>query len=367
MCNLSNGLETLSTLDYVFYGGAPLARPCGDQIARVTTLQVCIGSTEILNAPNYLTLGREDWEYFEWSAEAGIVMEPATERSFEMVIKQTLDRQHQIVFHNFPELSEWRTKDLFEQHPTKPNLWRYVGRLDDLLVFSNGEKTNPEAFEKTIEGHPWVQGALVVGSGQFQAGVIIEPRADRKTAGDEVFIDEIWSWVEKANAECPAHAKVWHSMIMMSTPEKPFRGAAKGSVMRKATYELYESEIAQLYKPQDEFSVHESDGIDARTDLGSIKAVVRTALRTCLASSNLEYTDNDDIFFGGFDSLRVLQMRKILSRVFRAKALRQPVCPPRFIYNSPTVNQLSRAIQQRITGNDTQVHKIAYPGSTQQS
>jgi aryl carrier-like protein len=148
-------------------------------------------------------------------------------------------------------------------------------------------------------------------------------------------------------------------MIMMATPEKPFRRAAKGSVMRKATYELYESEIAQLYKPQDEFSVHESDGIDVRTDLASIKAVVRTALHTCLASSNLEYTDNDDIFFGGFDSLRVLQMSKILSRVFRAKALRQPVCLPRFIYNNPTINQLSRAIQQRITGNDHNVIKAS--------
>ena len=45
ICKLSNGLETLSkkrltlsTLDYVFYGGAPLGRSCDDQIARVTNL-----------------------------------------------------------------------------------------------------------------------------------------------------------------------------------------------------------------------------------------------------------------------------------------------------------------------------------------
>ncbi|KAF3389104.1 hypothetical protein F1880_004567 [Penicillium rolfsii] len=109
-CSLFNGLETLSTLDYVFYGGAPLARSCVNQIARVTNLQVCIGSMEILNAPNYLTRDSEDWEYFESSAEAGISMEPATDRSSEMGIKHKLDRRHQIIFHNFPELSEWRTK-----------------------------------------------------------------------------------------------------------------------------------------------------------------------------------------------------------------------------------------------------------------
>lgn len=89
-----------------------------------------------------------------------------------------------------------------------------------------------------------MQGALVVGSGQFQAGLIIEPHADRKAANDKAFFDEIWSWVEKANAGCPTHAKVWHSMIMVATPENSFKRAAKGSIIRKATYELYESEIA---------------------------------------------------------------------------------------------------------------------------
>lgn len=57
--------QTLSTPDYIFYGGAPLARSCGDQIARVTNLQVSIGSMEILNTLNYLTRDPEDWESFE--------------------------------------------------------------------------------------------------------------------------------------------------------------------------------------------------------------------------------------------------------------------------------------------------------------
>ncbi|KAJ5427067.1 hypothetical protein N7465_002137 [Penicillium sp. CMV-2018d] len=359
MCNLPNGLKALSTLDYVFYGGAPLARSCGDQITRVTNLQVSIRSTEILNAPNYLTQEPDDWEYFEWSAEAGIVMEPATERSFEMVIKQKMDRRHQIVFHNFPELSEWRTKDLFEQHPTKPNLGRYVGRLDDLLVFSNGEKTNPVTFEKTIEGHPWVHGALVVGSGQLQAGLIIEPHADRKVADDEAFFDEIWSWVEKANAGCPAHAKVLHSMTMVATPEKPFKRSAKGSIMRKATYELYESEIAQLYKRQDESSIHGSDFIDGPTDLASIKSVLRSALRTCLASSSREYTDNDDIFVGGFDSLRVLQMSKTPLKSLPYENVRSSIlsATQRITHNDHNAIKVSPTLMSREEKMSAMIHK----------
>ena len=157
--------------------------------------------------------------------------------------------------------------------------------------------------------------------------------------------------MEKANAECPAYAKVWHSMVLMATAGKSFKRAAKGSVIRKATYELYESKIAQLYKRQNAFATHEADGTDVPTDLASIKAAVRTALRTSQASSQKDYADSEDIFAQGVDSLRVLQMSNILSKVFRAKATSQPVCPPRFIYNNPTINQLSRAIQQKIIGN----------------
>ncbi|KAJ5727944.1 hypothetical protein N7493_005764 [Penicillium malachiteum] len=350
ICNSSNGLETLSTLDFIVYGGAPLSRSCGDKVTRVTHLQVGIGSTEMMSVPCYLTRDPADWEYFEWSAEFGVVMEPATDRSFELVIKRKADTKYQIVFQNYPELSEWRTKDLFEKHPTKPGLWRHIGRLDDWLVFSNGEKTNPAAFEKAMEGHPWVQGALVLGSGQFQAGLIIEPRPDHKATDEKAFIDEIWPLVQRANDECPAYAKVWQSMIILSDPDKPFKRADKGSVLRKMTCNLYESEISELFKGQDGSSSHEPGAIDALTDFENIKAVVRTALKTCQTSSGRISADNNDIFDGGLDSLSVLRMSKIISAACRVTSASQ-VCPPRLIYNNPTIEQISRALQQNITGN----------------
>lgn len=32
----------------------------------------------------------------------------------------------------------WATGDLLEQHPTKPTLWKVLGREDDQIVFSTG-------------------------------------------------------------------------------------------------------------------------------------------------------------------------------------------------------------------------------------
>ena len=37
----------------------------------------------------------------------------------------------------------YATSDLLEQHPTKPHLFRVFGRVDDQLMLSTGEKTNP--------------------------------------------------------------------------------------------------------------------------------------------------------------------------------------------------------------------------------
>ena len=69
--------------------------------------------------------------------------------------------------HNFPDKKEWRTKDLFKPHPKKPSLWRFHGRLDHIIVLSNGEKFNPVPVETLVQGHPVIMGSLVVGQGRF--------------------------------------------------------------------------------------------------------------------------------------------------------------------------------------------------------
>ncbi|PLN82770.1 acetyl-CoA synthetase-like protein [Aspergillus taichungensis] len=61
---------------------------------------------------------------------------------------------------------------------------------------------------------------------------------------------------------------------------------------------------------------HQSAGIEAPTGLEAIKGIVKTALRTCLGSSDREYTDDDGIYIGGFDSLRVLALSNIVLSLF---------------------------------------------------
>ncbi|KAK4099156.1 acetyl-CoA synthetase-like protein [Parathielavia hyrcaniae] len=337
LCKLPGGLEAISTLDTVLFGGAPLARSCGDNLSKVTNLYNGIGSTEAWIIPNLVAADPADWDYHEWNPNVGIVMEPTgDDKLAELVIRRQPGNDYQTVFHNFPDLNEWRTNDLFERHPTKPTLWKYVGRIDDILVLSNGEKLNPVTFEKIVEGHPGVSGVLVVGAGQFQASLLVEPNPERVKAGADALVQELWSTVEEANIQYPAHARVWRSMITLASPEKPFKRTAKGSVMRQATYRLYEAELKALYDKQQQplTNGHSVNGV-----LGSsnAKATIRSAVKSVLVSRAEPITDDTNFFSLGMDSLQVMQLLQTLS-------LYHITCTTRMVYENPSVDLLLRAV-----------------------
>ncbi len=112
---------------------------------------------------------------------------------------------------NFPDVEHWHTKDLFRPHPTKPSLWQFYGRTDDIIVLSNGEKFNPVPSEAIVAGHRLLSGALIVGQGRFQAALLVE--ADEIANPTETLIESIWPIVERANAQAPGHARIIRSMI----------------------------------------------------------------------------------------------------------------------------------------------------------
>ncbi|KAK4466818.1 hypothetical protein QBC42DRAFT_292971 [Cladorrhinum samala] len=356
VCALPGGLDALGRLEYIYSGGAPLAKECGGHICRRTRLVNGIGSTEAWTFTTLVPVDPEDWEYFEWNDRAGIVMEPVpstesdggvSDRLAELVIKRRPGPEgsrFQFVFKNFKHLDEWRTRDLYERHwdgKKRDKLWRYVGRMDDVVVLSNGEKVNPVLFEKEVEGCPLVHGAVVVGERRFQTGLIIEPQGTVEDA--DKYLDEIWPWIEKANAKCAAHARVWPSMVILADKRKPLHRTPKGSVMRRPTLQLYESEINDLYgnKINNNDNQQEQTG-DSRDQNVDAASVVREAV-TKLAEGDLPLDDGTNFFFQlGFDSLKVLQLAHLLAgRLPRALA---NAIRPRLIYQNPTISKIVSAL-----------------------
>ena len=250
------------------------------------------------------------------------------------------------LWYTFPELNEISTHDLFSKHPSKPNLWRYMGRSDDLLVFSNGEKYNPTAMESTLQSHPAVKGAIVVGHARFQPAALLELKGNPPQSDHEKqeLLDSFKPYVAKLNDSAPGFAKLRRDHVAFTQPDKPMIRADKGTVKRSATAKLYEKEIDKLYADAEDATASLSTvQLDAR-DLDALTKALRYMIIQIVGLQDIG-TD-DDIFAAGADSLQVMNLVRQLRASFTAKEGGIPahLISPRIIYSNPTVSKLAKAL-----------------------
>lgn len=351
LVDLPGGFEQAASLDWIMYTGGPLAPAAGDRLCRVTDVCQLYGSTE--TGPHLpLVPLPENWNYFEWHPLLANEMEPMGDGTFEMVVRK--DSKLDWIRHlaqAYPDLEVWRTNDLFVKAPHNPNLWRFAGRRDDVLVLSNGEKFNPVYMEGTITGHPLVKGSLIVGTARIQASLIVEPTPEVNMS-DSDFIDHIWPTVEEANKVGPAHGRIFRSKVVVAKPEKPFKRAGKGTVIRGLTSKLYTEEVDQLYK-DDGASEVGAPMLELPGSFESVSKYVRECLARLLSTSDFE--DDDDIFVLGMDSLQTSELSKTLQRTV-ATHLRDSTTfslTPSHVYSVPTPRELSNFLHKVLNGGST--------------
>lgn len=156
-----------SKLKYIYFTGGSVPAATGDIVSSRLPLHQVIGSSECAMFPlirNESESGNVDWSYIQIHP----VSNPEFQHRFgdlhELVIVRHPEcEKYQAIFTHFPDLQEYKTRDLFSPHPTKPGFWKHRSRIDDVIVFLNGEKTNPVTFEQEVSRHPEVKSALVVG------------------------------------------------------------------------------------------------------------------------------------------------------------------------------------------------------------
>jgi nucleoside-diphosphate-sugar epimerase len=344
----NRALEVLSRLDYLYFAGAPLAEIVGDQLCKLTKLITVLGSSEAGLIPSLAPMKKEDWKFFEWNPFSGVIMQPVGDNKYEMVIQNDNCSDYQGIFHTFPELQEYHTKDVFVPSPTVPGLWKYYGRVDDVIVLSNGEKFNPIAMEKVIESHPFVSSAVIAGQGQFQACLLVEPNWDKldecQAARD--LIENIWPTVEQANEAGPAHGRVTKSMIRVASRTRPFKKTAKGSTQRHYVYSDYAEDIAAVYAAADTEST-----IEIPQD-ATIHNIVEYLRRVVLSISNtVKVGEDDDLFAAGFDSLQTVQLARAIQNGVRSRLSQSnTVISTQHIYSRPSIKELALFLVKVLAG-----------------
>jgi thioester reductase-like protein len=338
--------EQAKHLDFVLFGGGPLSPDIGNKLSQVTNVCQMYGSLEV-GQVQLLVPQSGEWSYMELNPFEEADMQPIGDGTFEMVLHQDPKfATRRSLWHNFPDIKSWRTGDLFLPHPSKPGLWRFHSRKDDIVVLSSSHKIRPLEMETIIQGHLLLSGALVVGQGKPEPLLIVEPKPNIYDGNSEALIDQIWPSVREANAIAPTYARIMRSKLLVAPPERPFIRAPKGSIVRKLTIQAYAVEIEAAYADDDSSHVKSKKPAGPVIDdfiLLGLKQYVRKYVEEYLPDVSLSDTDN--IFLRGLDSLGAAGLSTSLQVGLVSRMESSPTMGSlRMIYEYPTIEGLASVL-----------------------
>ncbi|KAJ5183863.1 NRPS-like enzyme [Penicillium capsulatum] len=338
-------------LEFLMYCGGDLPQAVGDTVVSKLRLVNAYGATEIgLLSLIHCATTRDptvDWKYLHFHPDLGVDMRQVTRHEYELVLKRSpLIEQHQVQFSIFPETQEYSTRDLFVHHPDpiKKDMWRWSARLDDVIVFLNGEKTNPISMEQhIIASSPEVTAAIVAGSQRFQASLLVEYGSKPLNPSERAAaIEKLWPSIEQANKDCPAHARIAKTHVLFTTPEKPMIRAGKGTISRAASIALYAPELDALYQDADQLaarSEYEMSGPGQVEDPQKIRDYLQKSLTVITGWTEDQIRSTDNFFTLGLDSLQAITVTRAFKR-----DLELPSLTPNLIYLYPSLASLTQAV-----------------------
>lgn len=250
ICRHPQGVDRLRKVQYIYFAGAPLSAATAERLVGHCKIQPGMGSTE---AGAYFISIRndDDWKYYGFRPSMGVEFEQRTPELFELVFRRKPElARWQQVFHLYPDLDVFHTKDLWAKHPSKPDLWRYMARTDDLIILSHGEGLWASEMEADIQKHPQVRTALIGGQGRPHPFVMIELVDETATLDSNKAsrLVDIWPAIARANERCSDFVKLTKELVIFTHPDKPLTRTAKATVPKPSAFTLYSAEIENLYR-----------------------------------------------------------------------------------------------------------------------
>ncbi|PCH42369.1 acetyl-CoA synthetase-like protein [Wolfiporia cocos MD-104 SS10] len=353
----SQDLETVRWLagrDLVAVGGGPLDKDRGDYLAsQGVPLWNAYGSTEAGTLSVFFPRKPlAEWEYYNFSRLMSTKLVPYDEGTFELIMVANERYQPCITNTTVDGVGAYATSDLLAPHPTIPGYWRTVGRADDQIMHSTGEKTNPGPLESILRQDSHVSACVMFGRGRFQAGILVDPKPEHRFCpSDEqklaAFRNMIWPTIERMNEYAPQHSRLFKEMIVVSDPSKPFQYTAKGTVRRGAMIKEYEQEIAATYEKAEQ-SEQSDIPLPLRWDGDTAVEFVRTVIRKVMAHA---INDDDDLFQHSCDSLQATWIRRTILRALRQSAqIDTRTIVDSFVYSNPSIARLASFIIKILGG-----------------
>jgi hypothetical protein len=193
----------------------------------------------------------EDWQYVRLKPRLKAGMRQRLDNLHKLVIARDKDTEgFQPVFTHFPEATAYETRDPVKPYPSKLGSQAHKSRIDDVIVFLNGEKTNPVTSEEEIVAHSEVNAVLVIGAQRVEAALLVELHTNQQQSNKEKlsFIERIWQVVERASRATPPHSRVSKDKILLVNHCKPMLRASNEMVQHSATLALYAEAMNAIYE-----------------------------------------------------------------------------------------------------------------------
>ncbi|KAL6820231.1 transferase family protein [Trichoderma sp. SZMC 28015] len=349
-------LSKLSRSKFICASGGPVSPITAGKVNDTIRVLNLTGTTEGLFIGNLVTL-REDWFWFCFHPYSGFEFKEIEESTYEHWVHRN---EHwplfQGIFHTFPEKESINFKDLYVRHPTKPNLWSFKGRSDDLVILSNGYKITPLETEAFIATHPAIESCLIFGTGKPQAGLLIELK-DPSIKTDEL-IGSIWETVKKANSISRHKDQLLRDFVTFSDPNVPFIRTDKGTVKRSATLALYADYIERFYSSRNDDICYgypfDMDSVE------SVQSGIREILASSLPTARTASPDTN-LFDLGLDSLGVFAA----IRAIRAASGLGEQIAPRHVYANPSIANLASAILRLVAEEKSTIEANRFEKTTE--
>uniref|UniRef100_D8QLB7 Polyketide synthase-like phosphopantetheine-binding domain-containing protein n=1 Tax=Schizophyllum commune (strain H4-8 / FGSC 9210) TaxID=578458 RepID=D8QLB7_SCHCM len=347
------------------FAGGPLSDATGDFLAEAgVKLRSIYGATEFGVTSHVKPTRDEDWKDWRWielDANARLAWDKQSDGTEELLILAGGNHWHMPVVYNMQKRPGYATNDLFVAHPTKPHLRRVVGRRDDVIVHSTGEKTVPAPIEGVVLTSPLVAAAVMFGRGRDEAGILIEPAPAHQVDVDDdtavaAYRNAVWPVIEEANRAAPAYSRIFKELILIARKGKPLPRTEKNTVMRKLALEVYSADIEKMYvhaqtgekgvKPPSSWDVH--------------------AVASWLAQHVRDITGRDmdlaaDLFEQGFDSLNATVLRLRLLGALKSDPSASPAAlgiAQNVVYDHPSIEKLATLVSKLVGG---EVHQAEAP------
>ncbi|KAI8377316.1 hypothetical protein BD560DRAFT_488260 [Blakeslea trispora] len=325
-------------INFMETGGNPIPLHIVDWFKdRELKLGVAYASSESLPmmTNNYLLDSIEhDILFLMPSLKPYVFMEPFDSERFQLIIKASSPYTATGIANR--DNGDYATKDLFYKSKYIDGFY-YSGRADDILLMSNGEKTNPVPMELAIKECPFVLNCLVIGQSKPCTALLFEIDSDRATGHSlEEIMNSVNKYVDIANQNAPNFSTILPQMIAQLPSNQCFPTTDKGSISRTKTLVAFSDIIEELYD-----NLLHKEVVAKNVDFmieDEVKQKLHNMVTQLLGTSSVRHEDS--LFNQGLNSLTAIQLRnKIMEEI-------KPV-PQEFVYSNDTICNMTIALIEK--------------------